>query len=247
VEAHLADCVACRVWQDAAHEVTRRVRLQSAHPSPARTSEVLAAVQARARVTRQPRTVLLARLALAGVAAAQLALTVPCLLYGHDHSAPEHIAHEMGAFDAALAVGFAVAAWRPWRALGMRALVGAAAALLVITAIADLAAGRTSLGDEAPHLLAVAGWLIICYLASVTPPPVQEARPMAVTWLRERLRAPSGQRAWIEPAAARGTPGGADSVVRRHSYLLGDAAGCGCAAARCQCPGCVASDRAAAG
>jgi hypothetical protein len=201
----------------------------------------------RARVSRRPRAMLLARLALVGVAAAQLALTVPYLLYGHDHSAPEHVAHEMGAFYAALGVGFAVAAWRPWRALGMRALVGAAAALLVITAIADLAAGRTSLSDEAPHLLAVAGWLIICYLAWVTPPPVQETRPAALTWLRARLREPAGQRARSRPAATPLVPGGADALVRRPSYLPVGAAGCGCAGGHCQCPGCVAPGRAAAG
>jgi predicted anti-sigma-YlaC factor YlaD len=119
---------------------------------------------------RRKKLVALARLGLGVVAVGQLVLTVPMLLLGHDHGAPAHVAHEMGAFDAALAAGFLVAAWRPARALGMRALVGVASALLVVTAIIDMAAGRTSAGDEAPHLLAVAGWLLICYLAARTPP-----------------------------------------------------------------------------
>jgi len=124
------------------------------------------------------------------VAAAQLAITVPYLLFGHDHSAPAHIAHEMGSFDAALAVGFGVAAWRPERALGMRALVGAASALLVLTAVIDLAGGRTSPWEEAPHLLAVGGWLLIRYLARVTPPPAARARPVPLARLRPGLLAP---------------------------------------------------------
>jgi hypothetical protein len=104
------------------------------------------------------------------VAAGQIAVTVPVLLFGRDHSAPEHVAHEMGSFGIALAAGFLVAAWRPGRALGMRPVVGVAAVLLAVTAVADLAGGRTSLGDEAPHLLAIAGWLLIRHLAATCPP-----------------------------------------------------------------------------
>ena len=57
--------------------------------------------------------------------------------------------------DLAIAVGFLVAAWRPRHARGMRALVGAAAVLLLITAVIDLIAGRTTLVDEAPHRVQV--------------------------------------------------------------------------------------------
>jgi predicted anti-sigma-YlaC factor YlaD len=177
VEAHLAQCAACRAWREAAHDVTRRARLQSARPGASRAAEVFAAVPARTRTTRRPGLAGLARASLAGIAAAQLALAIPCLLLGHDHSAPEHIAREMGSFDAALAAGFLVAAWRPRRALGIRALVSVAAMLLLVTAVADLAAGRTSLDDEAPHLLAVAGWLLVCYLAAVPPPTAEEPPP----------------------------------------------------------------------
>src|SRR5262249_54494357 len=72
-------------------------------------------------------------------------------------------------------------AWKPDRARGMHALVGAAAVLLVITAAIDLAHGRTDFGDEAPHLLAVAGWLLLGRLAAATPSPaaaVGRSRPL---------------------------------------------------------------------
>ncbi len=111
-----------------------------------------------------------ARLGLVVVAVAQLAVCVPVLLFGHDRSAPVHVAHEMGSFEVAVAIGFLVAARRPGRAMGMLSLMGAAAGLLVLTATLDLVAGRTGLSDEAPHLLVVAGWLLLRWLATVAPP-----------------------------------------------------------------------------
>jgi predicted anti-sigma-YlaC factor YlaD len=203
LDAHLAECVACRQWRDAAHEVTRRARVQLPEPVSSRAADVLAAVRAQTRVPRRRGPVPLARAALVGVAAAQLALTVPYLVFGHDHSAPEHIAHEMGSFGAALAVGFLITAWRPARALGMRAVLGVAAVLLMVTAVIDLVAGRTSLGDEAPHLLAVAGWLLVRYLAAATPPMAEDPGSVLVGVLRSRRHVPLRQ-ALRSPAARRG-------------------------------------------
>jgi predicted anti-sigma-YlaC factor YlaD len=194
VDGHLARCAACRQWRDSAHEVTRRARVAMAPTALQQPAEVARTVAAPGWGRRRRRAVALARLGLIAVAAGQLMLTVPMLLFGHDHSAPAHVAHEMGAFDAALAAGFLVAAWRPVRALGMRALVGVASALLVVTAVIDMAAGRTSAADEAPHLLAVAGWLLICYLAARTP-PAAAARD---------LRSAGIQRSWGAWPARRG-------------------------------------------
>ena len=105
------------------------------------------------------------RLALVAVAVIQLAVTLPQLVLGSDHLAPVHIAREMGAFDVALAVGFLLAAWQPENARGMHLLVGAVALLLVVTASVDIAAGHTTPAAEAPHLLAVAGWMLLRVLA----------------------------------------------------------------------------------
>jgi hypothetical protein len=72
----------------------------------------------------------------------------------------------------------------------MRALVGCAALLHVATAIVDLAAGRTGLGDEAPHLLVVAGWLLLRRVAQLAPHG--EADAPVLGWARwRRLRLPS--------------------------------------------------------
>jgi predicted anti-sigma-YlaC factor YlaD len=259
VERHLAGCAECRAWRDTAHEVTRRVRLAAVPPVPRRVREAAAAARASADRRHgwrrwKSRQVVLLRTGLAAVAAGQAAITVPYLLFGADRMAPVHIAHEMGSLDAALAVGFAAAAWRPGRALGMRMLVGAAAVLLAVTALADLAAGRTTVADEAPHLLPVAGWLMIRRLAVLTPPAVVEPAPgrLAHT-IRVRLRVPGWLGRWL--SAARVYPGGvpaARAPVTVTSFpataLFGEAGTeCGCAAAACSCPGCARPRRAAGG
>jgi predicted anti-sigma-YlaC factor YlaD len=171
LDAHLAICPGCRRWREEAHEVTRRFRLAPARAVVPPGKELLAALAPRAGRGYRPRKVTLVRAALVAVAVAQLVwVTVPTLLFGSDHGAPIHVSHEMGSFDMALAVGFLLAAYRPARAQGMRALVGAAALLLVVTALIDLAGGRTSLADEAPHVLAMAGWLLLGELTALAPP-----------------------------------------------------------------------------
>lgn len=257
VDLHLESCEECREWRDAAHEVTRRARLVVAPPVPRRAGEVAAAVRARTGRRWRLRPGMLPRLGLVAVAAGELAITVPCLLLGQDRSAPVHIAHEMGSFDAALAVGFLVAAWRPGRALGMRALVGAAAALLVATAVIDLLTGRTTLSDEAPHLLVVAGWLMIHRLAVITPPAVARPRPALTGGLWARLRSSVWAPAWDgarPPAGAAFTANGGDRSAATPMLGMGGGspagealAACGCTTGRCACPGCGAGGHAAAG
>lgn len=116
------------------------------------------------------------RVALAVIALGQIAVTIPALILGQDHSASMHVAHEMGAFDAAVAVGLLVAVRRPARAMGMLALIGVAALLLVVTAAADLATGHTDFLDEASHLLVVASWLLLRRMAMLAPPSVDRPR-----------------------------------------------------------------------
>jgi predicted anti-sigma-YlaC factor YlaD len=169
LDAHLLGCVECRRWHAAAHEVTRNARLEPARATTVSADALVVAVLTRSRLPRRPALVTWVRAALVVVAAAQAWTTVPMLLSGHDHTAPAHIAHEVGAFAMALAIGFVVAAWRPERAYGMQMVVGAVAVLLVFTSTLDVLRGRTDLGDEAPHLLAVAGWLLLISLARVTP------------------------------------------------------------------------------
>ncbi|GEM_PF-232352 len=202
---HLGGCAACRHWRERAHLLTRSVRIQpaplAARP-PADLMEVLRSYGWALR--RRGRGLTMTRLALVVVAAAQLALCVPILILGHDRSAPLHVAHEMGSLDGALGVGFLVAASRPARAMGMRSLVGMAAALLVLTAVIDLAGGYTSLLDEAPHLLVVAGWLLLRRLSMLAPPDygrpsslfatLESAKATLVRWWLRHRRAEQSSR-----------------------------------------------------
>jgi predicted anti-sigma-YlaC factor YlaD len=100
------------------------------------------------------------------LAVVQLALSGPVLILGHDHAAPAHVAHEVGSFDAALALGLLMAAVRPRLAAGMLPLVAAITGLLVLTAGSDVAAGRTTALAEAPHLLDVVGVLLLLRLTT---------------------------------------------------------------------------------
>jgi predicted anti-sigma-YlaC factor YlaD len=167
------------------------VRLEPARPVGVGSDVLVRAVLARSRPPKRPTRLAWARGGLVATAIAQAVITAPQLIYGRDHAAPVHIAHEEGAFAMALAVGFLVAAWRPDRAKGMRTVVGATAALLVVTAVADLVSGRTGIGDEAPHALAVGGWLLLAYVAAATPSTTFDP-----SWsLRPALRAVTGRRA----------------------------------------------------
>src|SRR5215472_11762670 len=101
LDAHLEVCADCRAWQQRAHAVTRRARLGGSFLDHDLASRVLAAVPVAATGRRRRLT---QRAALAAIAAAQLAVTVPLLLLGHDHEAGAHAAHELGAFDLSLAI-----------------------------------------------------------------------------------------------------------------------------------------------
>jgi hypothetical protein len=99
------------------------------------------------------------------MAAAQLAITVPLLLLGHDHDAAPHAAHELGSFDLSLAIAFAVGAVRPALAAGLAWPCAIAASGLAGTALIDWIGGQTPGADEAQHLVAAAGALLLIWQA----------------------------------------------------------------------------------
>ena len=165
VEAHLLTCADCRAWSAA---VTPGVPLGTAHPPAGFTEQVMRTVSADLSAAGNLRRQgLFLRGGLVAVSAVQLVLAVPVLVLGHDHAAPMHVAHELGSFDAAVALGLLAAARRPRLAAGMLPLVAAITALLMITAGSDLVAGRTDVLDEAAHLLDVVGFLLLRRLSVV--------------------------------------------------------------------------------
>lgn len=147
-DSHLAACGDCAGWYARAQTLTRVVRLQPARV-PDLTRDVLAAVAADPRVPaprrRRSRAGVL-RLALALVATVQVALAVPVLV-----GADLHVSREVASFEMALAVGFALAAWRPVRAAAFVPVAAVLAAGLAITAVADVATAQTAPAYEAGH------------------------------------------------------------------------------------------------
>jgi predicted anti-sigma-YlaC factor YlaD len=161
LEEHLARCGACEDWQQRAYTLTRRARLGGTFLDHDLSEDVLAALPSPPRKRSQ----LIVRAALIAVALAQLAVTVPLLVLGHDHEAGVHAAHELGSFDLALAVAFVVGAIRPALSAGLAWPCGVAAGALVATAIADLISGQTIGADEAQHLIALAGAALLFWQA----------------------------------------------------------------------------------
>ena len=167
LDEHLADCAECAAWHEQA--VTLAARTATPATAPDLVGPVLSAVRAdEARRAARRRRATATRISLALIAIAQLALSGPGLILGHDHTAPIHVAHEVGSFDAALALGLLLAAIRPRLAAGMLPLVAAITGLLLLTAGSDVAAGRTSAFTESPHLLDLAGGLLLLRLTTAT-------------------------------------------------------------------------------
>ena len=162
LDAHLASCAACRGWQQRAHGVTRRVRLGGSFLDRDLSPHVLAAFPPAAAGLRR---LLVQRAGLAALAVAQAVITVPLLIFGQDHDAAAHAAHELGSFNLALAIAFAVGAIRPALSAGLAWPCGIAAAGLAGTAIADLIGGQAVGADEAQHLIAVFGAALLFWQA----------------------------------------------------------------------------------
>ncbi len=79
-------------------------------------------------------------------------------------------------FEVALAVGFALAAWRPSRfGAGLAAVTAAVALMTLASSFGDVASGRTGLAVEAAHLPLLVGLVGLGALApwrpTPTPPP----------------------------------------------------------------------------
>ncbi|GAB3171749.1 putative anti-sigma-YlaC factor YlaD [Micromonospora palomenae] len=160
LEAHTASCADCRSWLARAEQVTRLTRVRSVQV-PDLTARVLAAVAADpVLAARSPAAVRAARrqvlrVAVAVAAVAQLAIALPMLLAGLGVAADPHTSREMASFDVALAVGFALAAWRPERARAFLPVALVLALCLAGTSVVDIANSTTALVHEVGHLAAV--------------------------------------------------------------------------------------------
>jgi predicted anti-sigma-YlaC factor YlaD len=136
------------------------VRIRPAEPVP----DLVGAVTARARPARLGRGGWL-RPALAWVAAVLLVQSLPALVLGDLAGTDVHEARHLGAFGAALAVGFAYAAWRPHRAFGLLPFTAALVATTSVGVIADVVGGHRTPLAELVHVAELAGLTLLWMIA----------------------------------------------------------------------------------
>jgi predicted anti-sigma-YlaC factor YlaD len=182
LDAHLAGCPECAGWYAAAQRVSGLVRAARAEPVPDLSTAVLAAMPpARGREERGRDRVrsgeLLVRAGIALLAVGQLLLAAPALA-GHDELAHSlHSAHETGAWNLALAVAFGWDSLRPRHAAGLLPLLAAFAAVLTVTSIPDLQAGRVPPDRVATHALVWCAAALVAALTRLRRQPEQPEPP----------------------------------------------------------------------
>ena len=164
LDDHLDGCPSCRARAAELTRVTRRARLRAAPQVPDLAPAVVARVRAQER--RTPWSP--ARCGLVVVAVTQVLLSAP-MLFGRALGASEHTAREVGVAELALAVGLLAAAWRPWRAAGMVPVVVALALGLAVVSALDVLSGEVRAVHELPHLLPLAGALLLWQLRHRDP------------------------------------------------------------------------------
>jgi predicted anti-sigma-YlaC factor YlaD len=160
VGAHLANCADCRQFASDMDRIDRMIRIRPAEPVPS----LVAAVTARARPARLGRGGWL-RPALAWVAAVMLVQSVPALLFGQASGTSPHLARHLGAFGAALAIGFAYAAWKPHRAFGLLPFTAALVATTTVSIVADIVTGSRTPLAELIHVTELAGLALLWMVA----------------------------------------------------------------------------------
>jgi predicted anti-sigma-YlaC factor YlaD len=156
IDAHIVRCVGCAAFAGSVEQLDRRLRIRPAEAVPDLSAPIL--------MTRAPKPGReWARYLLLWVALTELVLAVPALL-GASRNASVHAAHELGSWEAALAVGLLVAAWQPRRAAGLLPFALALAGAMVATATFDIVTGHAPAAGEAQHILDLLGvgalWLL---------------------------------------------------------------------------------------
>jgi predicted anti-sigma-YlaC factor YlaD len=181
LEAHLATCRDCAGWLAGAEEVTRAVRVHAIE-APDLTAQILAAVSADAadlssQVRRRSRRSLM-RLALGLTAVLQLAMALPILLGLGDIA---HISREAASFDIAVAVGFALAAWRPGLARAFEPVAFVLAGCLMLSSALDIMEGAARLAHETSHVAALVQAALLWGLSRDNGPVLPRSRRETAT------------------------------------------------------------------
>ena len=157
---HLETCLACGAWLQTLDGLTGRLRLRPAEQpdlvGPALAAWHEASAGHRRRWMAAGRALLWAAAVTGLMLAASRLVGIPPV----SERISAHAGRELAALEAALAVGFTLAAWRPRRhAAGLLWVAVTAAGLTLLGSGADVLAGRSHLGGEVAHLPLLAGAL----------------------------------------------------------------------------------------
>jgi predicted anti-sigma-YlaC factor YlaD len=168
IDAHLAECPACRLWAAAAAECARAVPRAPVN-GPALTPATLGRMLGDTHHRQRPRLATGAwRIVLSLIGMTELGIAVLSVVLNGGDASP-HLGHELTALDIGLALGFLAVAWRPSRAWGTLPVMTLLVAALITTAVVDLVSGDAMPARESVHLLEVAGVVCLWMLAHRTP------------------------------------------------------------------------------
>ena len=177
--AHVASCPACTAWGQALDGLTGRLRVR-----PATSLDLVG--PALAAWDKQPagprRRVAVGRLllGLAGLLGWLLAASRVAGVPPLGPAISAHAGRELAAFEAALSVGFVLAAWRPRHADGLLAVAVTVVGCTLVGSAADVLAGRSQLGYEVAHLPLVAGLVGLLLARPGRPPRADELQPRSL-------------------------------------------------------------------
>ncbi|MHA6805886.1 zf-HC2 domain-containing protein [Salinifilum ghardaiensis] len=203
VEQHLAECSACRSWEQRARDLSRSLRLRPVHPVPDVSRSVVEAAASRPRrPARWPRVLL------ACVAVCQIALGASQLTglpgSGGDHAeralTAGHLFNESTSWNLALGLGLLWCAYRVRASAGLIPVLSAFLAVLTGFCAVDFANSAVSVSRLAAHGLLVLG--LVCLLLVHRSTTHRRSQPAAEEPRRsdspddvgstERRRAPAG-------------------------------------------------------
>ncbi len=166
VDAHLADCGACRAWLRHAEELNRLVRVRPAAPVPDLTQAILADAP-----VIEPAQGWGVRGALVCVAVAQVTLglsqlvgvgaTATHVTHGGGPSVAGHLFNESTAWNLALGVGMLWAAFRPRATTGLVPMLAGFLVVLLAYSTHDLLTGTAPVSRVLGHGLLVVGLLLM--------------------------------------------------------------------------------------
>lgn len=176
VDEHLRRCAGCRAFAADGATLRRAARVGLAPAMP----DLAPSIVRRAKVADRRSVWGVLRLGLVVTAVQIIVLSAPALVLGDEAGADRHEARHLGSFAVAYAIGLLVVAFRPAKARSMLPITLALAGALVVTAVVDVAGGRTPAVAEVGHLPEIAAMVFMWLLAAPprrAPAPAPRAAP----------------------------------------------------------------------